>query len=323
MADQAHEWTEGQIAEVQAEFHRTYAQASKEMGEKLERLMADYSSKRERYLLDVQEGRMRQADYDAWLEEMSMDRDFVSGMARRLASDATNADRLAMDAIRNRVPMVYAECANYEAFAIESEVGFRGSFNLYDQSTVRRLILAKDDKLLPRLKEGKDRVWNERKLTSAVTQSVLQGESIPNASKRIQSIIDMDERAAARAARTAIGAAENAGRLDSLKRAVEMGIEVEKQWVATPDERTRSSHVYLDGEHVPVDKPFSNGLMYPKDPNGEPGEVYNCRCTMKGWTKDSAKDRPDRWQRLPKDMTYEDWKKGKEQDNQQITRRPE
>ena len=56
-----------------------------------------------------------------------------------------------------------------------------------------------------------------------------------------------------------------------------------KVWVATTGEipnRTRESHLELDGEEVLVDEPFSNGLMCPADPTGEPEEVYNCRCTM-------------------------------------------
>jgi len=50
--------------------------------------------------------------------------------------------------------------------------------------------------------------------------------------------------------------------------------------MATLDERTRESHAEIDGEIVDIDKEFSNGLMYPADPDGEPAEVYNCRCTM-------------------------------------------
>jgi uncharacterized protein with gpF-like domain len=53
-----------------------------------------------------------------------------------------------------------------------------------------------------------------------------------------------------------------------------------KVWVATADDRTRESHAELDGEEVLVDEPFSNGLMCPADPTGEPEEVYNCRCTI-------------------------------------------
>jgi uncharacterized protein with gpF-like domain len=36
----------------------------------------------------------------------------------------------------------------------------------------------------------------------------------------------------------------------------------------------------IDGEQVAIDKPFSNGLMFPGDSAGGPGEVCNCRCTI-------------------------------------------
>jgi SPP1 gp7 family putative phage head morphogenesis protein len=53
-----------------------------------------------------------------------------------------------------------------------------------------------------------------------------------------------------------------------------------KQWVATKDMLTRESHVELDGEEVDFDEAFSNGLMFPLEPGGDPGEVINCRCDM-------------------------------------------
>lgn len=85
---------------------------------------------------------------------------------------------------------------------------------------------------------------------------------------------------AIRNARTMTTSAENAGRLDSYRRAKDMGIEVMKTWVATLDSRTRHTHRMIDGETVDVDEPFSNGLMFPADPDGDPEEVYNCRCTL-------------------------------------------
>lgn len=57
------------------------------------------------------------------------------------------------------------------------------------------------------------------------------------------------------------------------------GIVQTKQWVATPDDRTRDSHAEIDGETVGLDETFSNGLAYPGDPSGDADEVVNCRCT--------------------------------------------
>ncbi len=45
--------------------------------------------------------------------------------------------------------------------------------------------------------------------------------------------------------------------------------------------RGKVNHVVLEGETVAIDKPFSNGLMYPRDPNdGRPEEVIRCRCYL-------------------------------------------
>lgn len=58
--------------------------------------------------------------------------------------------------------------------------------------------------------------------------------------------------------------------------------EMEKQWIAIEDRRTRLSHSHagVDGERVDLDQPYSNGLMFPGDPNGDPSEICNCRCTQ-------------------------------------------
>ena len=63
------------------------------------------------------------------------------------------------------------------------------------------------------------------------------------------------------------------------------GIILDKQWLATKDERTRDSHAHLDGEIRKWNERFSNGLRYPQDPQGEVGEVYNCRCAMREITR--------------------------------------
>ena len=67
-----------------------------------------------------------------------------------------------------------------------------------------------------------------------------------------------------------------------LKAADNENFEVEKEWIAIEDFRTRVSHSHagVDGEVQDLDQPFSNGLMYPGDPAGDAAETCNCRCTM-------------------------------------------
>lgn len=68
--------------------------------------------------------------------------------------------------------------------------------------------------------------------------------------------------------------------MDACYKAKEMGANVVKQWDSTLDGKTRSSHIRLDGEIREIDEPFSNGLMFPGDPNGIAAEVINCRCAL-------------------------------------------
>ena len=82
-----------------------------------------------------------------------------------------------------------------------------------------------------------------------------------------------------------------------------MGIEMQKEWMATLDSRTRHSHRRLDGETVEYDSEFSNGCRYPGDPKGKPAEVYNCRCTMVARVK-GIREAPGEH---PKRMTYGEW----------------
>ncbi len=57
-----------------------------------------------------------------------------------------------------------------------------------------------------------------------------------------------------------------------------------KQWMATPGNRTRDTHLRAHGQTVPIDEPFRVGrdrLQYPGDPRGSAGETINCRCRMR------------------------------------------
>lgn len=58
--------------------------------------------------------------------------------------------------------------------------------------------------------------------------------------------------------------------------------EMNKEWIAIEDDRTRREHTHsgVDGEIQQLYETFSNGLMFPGDPNGEAEQVINCRCTM-------------------------------------------
>ena len=42
----------------------------------------------------------------------------------------------------------------------------------------------------------------------------------------------------------------------------------------------RDWHEAMEGEEVPIDDAFSNGLQFPGDPDGDPEETINCTCSV-------------------------------------------
>lgn len=328
MADQAHEWTDEEIERLERRFRRQYNQASREMRKRLDDMMESYDKANAEWKQRVKSGDATQEDYDGWLKDQATDRAFVQSMAQTLAQDANRTNQLAMDTVNDAIPSVFAENANYAAFEVEHGIGYEThAFDLYDQSTVRRLIRDQPDLLPPlpnpRMDNGRDLRWNRQRFAGVITQSVLQGESIPKTADRIGRVMRTNEAAATRAARTALTGAENAGRVDSYKRAQNIGIELEQEWLATHDERTRITHRLLDGEHVPVGERFvpdgygdKYSIGFPGDPTALGEMVYNCRCTLVAWLPSIAKEDNRSWAKMPDGMTYDEWKHGKKQEKE-------
>ena len=336
--DAAHKWTDEQLEALERRMQAEYSQAAREMRAKQEKALAKYArelEQRERALDTTKEAR---AAHEAWLRGKAADQAWMQGMVDDLTRSATNANQKAVAMLNDALPIVYAENANRAAFAIDKAIGMDTSFVLADESTIRHLmglgesngqlihevtmgpVLPRDPETMRQLQSlrkdmdaVKDWNWNRQKFTSAITQGVLQGESIPNITKRVQSVVNMDANSARRAARTATTAAENAGRVSSYRRADRMGIPLLQEWMATPDDRTRPSHRDADGQQVEVGEFFDVGgakMEYPGDPAGG-DESWNCRCTLRGRVSKFDKRGGERWARLDDDVTYEEWKSSK------------
>ena len=80
---------------------------------------------------------------------------------------------------------------------------------------------------------------------------------------------------AKRIARTEIHNSHNTAVMDTYK---ELDVEY-TMWVAAEDERTRDSHLEINGEIIPMGGTYSNGLAYPGDKSGPIEEWINCRCS--------------------------------------------
>lgn len=322
MPDKAHEQTDKELKRLERQITKEYSQAAKEVEKKLTDYLEKFAKKDAEMQKKVASGQMSAEEYGKWrVGQMAMGERWKE-MQKTLTEDLVNADKIAAGMINDSLPSVYALNYNYGTYEVEHGAEINTSFSLYDHSTVENL-MKKDPKIIPKAKVDipKDELWNRRKLTSAITQGILQGESIPKIANRLSSVANMDRNAAIRNARTYTTAAENKGRVDSYKRADDMGIQLEKMWMATLDGRTRVSHRHLDGEIVPIDEEFSNGCEFPGDPDGDPEEIYNCRCTLVAQIKD-YKYRDERNDSKLGDMTYEEWKHAKDKQGTEAFEQP-
>jgi SPP1 gp7 family putative phage head morphogenesis protein len=67
--------------------------------------------------------------------------------------------------------------------------------------------------------------------------------------------------------------------------------ETQKEWVAVLDNRVRHSHETVDGQKREMEERFSNGLLFPGDPDGTPENTINCRCSIVTVAKRDARGR--------------------------------
>lgn len=308
MADEAREYTDEQLAEMEKELSRIYRRSRKELTEEWDQYMrraaeqvsvlwlayqnAPDPDARADALKRYQDAVQNQTLRNRWY------RDMVNNTTRRLAE----VNQIAADYVNGQLPDIYR--VNYgqlarDFVADDYEIPTGIAWDIRSEETMARL--ARGEVVLPgsgtpvsslsgvkrQINQQKDMLWNSRMLNSSILQGILKGESIKKMSERLLPIVQNNEKSAVRAARTMVTGAENAGRLDSYKDLENEGAVMNKVWIATPDGRVRDWHLSMDGQEVGINDPFVDGngnkLMRPADTSlNAPGNtIWNCRCSMR------------------------------------------
>lgn len=125
-----------------------------------------------------------------------------------------------------------------------------------------------------RMARFSDEMWEIAR--AQLLEGFVLGESIDSLRDRLVDVAGLTEPRARTVARTEVVSASNAGSLALVEIA---GFTGTKTWLATPDTRTRPTHVAADGQAVGLDSPFEVGgdaLSFPGDPTGQPEEIINC-----------------------------------------------
>lgn len=317
MADIGQRYTDDILEELERNIAQEYRQATKEIQAKLNAYMQQFSAE-EKIMRDrLNAGEITKKDFFDWRYRKIMNKRQWENMRDTLAADYHNANAIAYNMIRKRLPEVYALNANYAAYQLEHDFKIDTSFTLYNADAVERLMTQDPDFLPPprpggktarKLAENKDLIWNRQHIQSAIMQGIIQGDTQKELAKRLMQVSDMNYHAAVRNARTMMTGAQNAGRNDSYDRIESKGTKLSRVWISVLDGRVRHQHRMLHGE-VRDGAKFSNGLRYPGDPDGAAGEVYNCRCSMRCFLP-GQEDIPISSPKMG-DMSFEEWQQAK------------
>lgn len=157
-------------------------------------------------------------------------------------------------------------------------IGLGGiSFDIWDTRAVERLAARVNKGTLADLvPEMRDR------LRSTIQEGIETGLSEEHMGDAIRARFNQLSSHANTIARTELGGVINDSRIESF---LYVGAQ-EHEWLSAKDEKVRQppespfNHA-IDGERRKIGETFptgGQGLMYPNDPGGEPGNIINCRC---------------------------------------------
>lgn len=323
MADSGTRFADEQHKEIERRIRSIYEAAIKDIIERLNAHSKAMYAKDAIMRQKLENGEITQKRYKDWLTGQM----FVEKIWQDQISEATNvlltANEQANAIVEGARRAVFTDNANWQEYRIEQDLRGAISFTLYDSATVTRLLRDQPNLLPPKKVDGeRDKAWNREKISSVIARGVISGDSIPKIAQHIgEETGSSNEKAMLRYARTAMTGAQNAGRLETMRDARDMGIKVRKLWIATLDDRTRDAHAELDGHTAEIDEPFDSTLgpiMYPGDPGADEANTWNCRCALGYEYPEYASGHTERYDQYEgeviEDMTYEEWLDAKHTD---------
>ena len=304
MADSARKWTDRKLQQMERKLSDIYKKSAKGIAKKWDEYMKESEAELSPLQRAYDEAK-KSGDRDliretgkklsAAKKEQTLYNTHYKDMLEETTRQLANVNQTALAYVNGEVPSVYAK--NYAQVGedlkgidvkFQKVTGNESIHKIVNEDVVKNMITEGDIKLpnlQKRLSIPKDQRWNTKQINSSVLQGILQGEPMDKIAKRLEPIMNRNENAAIRNARTIVTGAENRGRTDSYRRLEKAGVVMQRVWIATGDSRTRDAHLFMDGQKVDVDEPFTDGdgnkLDYPGDPEAPAETVYNCRCSTK------------------------------------------
>lgn len=279
---------DNKLEQIESRLSALYANADFEVNKEFKKFTDTFKLKDESMALKVQSGEITKEEYIRWRNVQILQTDKYKATIDHITDVMVKTDLEAMAIVRGELPKVMASSYNFVqslGWKAADEAGLSmGSFQIYNARTVQKII-RENPQLLPYVDVPSDKQWNKNKVNREITKGIVKGEPINQIAKDLQRVTDMDKNSAIRTARTCTTAAENMGRAEAAEDLRDKGVPVTEEWSATHDNRTRETHLELDGTERDENGYFGADILdtplrFPADPLGDPEETYNCRCRL-------------------------------------------
>ena len=244
-------------AQLEKELGRFFRKLKKEVLKGLDEYWSDYQ------LLQGQVNLMLSPVHEAHKEYYEIIRKYK---LREYQLGKAEAKRLTKRANKDKVALKAVTTLGIQGFVDKDKNSLFGTIPKAEEDLLNRTFRASQNTL--------NRVDNQ--LNQIISDGYREGKGINQVANDITQRFDqLADWEARRIARTEINTSHNQATRDQYK---EDGVEY-TQWIAANDDRTRDSHAEVDGEIIPIDGKYSNGLAFPGDTSGPLEEWINCRCS--------------------------------------------
>lgn len=261
--------------------------------------------------------------------ELDMRRGELEGVVDALAAGLANAGAHAAAVTDSFLPSAKAAAANMAAWRLDNMSGGYASRLIAHNTAALATtgIGTYHGKYDLKAWQGvADRKKCRDAMRAAITRGLLMGEHPTKIAARMEGLFTGTEplspyNRALRIARTETASIMSEATMEKMREAEAAGLRLQKTWKATFDGRTRDSHRDVDGETVPLDGKFSNGLSRPGD--GGAADRINCRCCiverLEGYAPLASGRLDNETRELVPYMTYREWEAWKAARGESVT----
>ena len=215
----------------------------------------------------------------------------------------------------------YKESFHHVAFGVMKESKVKLAFGLLREADVARAVSNPLDRVGFLKRNRMNQAVLTRQMQDILAEGLAQGKGYSVVGREISERMGVGANNAVRIARTEMHRSQQAGRMDSIREADEMGVKMIKVWSSSLDDVTREEHQDLDGQKREIDEDFEIDGMTASEPGafGIAQLDINCRCSVRSEIKGYEPELRYRRDKLGKEgevsefTDYHEWVKDREE----------